>query len=216
MRRRRVLLLGATGLVGSELLDLLLDDATVESVTALVRRPTGRSDTHLDERVLSLDEMASASDVFDVDDVFCALGTTIAKAGSQKQFRVVDHDYPLEAARRAHESGATHLLLVSALGANARSRVFYNRVKGELESAIVAIGFRSVSIARPSLLLGERAEHRRGEELAKRFAFLTPARYKPIEARAVAAALVAAARDPQPGVRILESREMREAFAAGA
>jgi uncharacterized protein YbjT (DUF2867 family) len=120
----------------------------------------------------------------------------------------VDFGYPLTIARLGAEQGAHHFLLVSALGASARSLIFYNRVKGELEDAILALPYRSVSIVRPSLLVGNRARPRRGEQVAQRLAFLVPARYKPIPARAVAAALVRMAREDLPGRRIVESREM--------
>jgi uncharacterized protein YbjT (DUF2867 family) len=129
---------------------------------------------------------------------------------------VVDYHYPLTAARLGQEQGATHFLLVSSLGANARSQVFYSRVKGELESAVLALPYRSVTIVRPSLLLGPRAEHRWGEQIAKRLAFLVPAKYKPVYAHAVAAVLVRAAKEDAPGRRIIESREIRALAAADA
>ena len=201
MPRRRVLLLGATGLVGGEILSLLLADESVD-VLAFTRRPLP-AHPRLEQAPWS------AAIPGGVNQIFCALGTTIKTAGSQEEFRRVDHDLPLEAARAGLEAGATHYLLVSALGANARSRVFYNRVKGETEDDIVSLGYRSVTIARPSLLLGDRSEHRRGEELAKKFAWLMPAKYRAIHARDVARALVDAARQDARGVRIMESREMQ-------
>jgi uncharacterized protein YbjT (DUF2867 family) len=141
--------------------------------------------------------------------IFCALGTTIRQAGSQERFRQVDYDYPLAVARLGLARGARHFLLVSALGASAASRVFYSRVKGELEDAVIALGYPSTTIVRPSLLAGERAEPRRGEEIGKRLAFLVPRRYKPVPGAAVAATLVRAAREARPGVTIIESRDIR-------
>lgn len=208
MAGRRVLLAGSSGLVGRECLELLVADPTVVTVTALVRRdPPGelrRSGKLRFERV-DFDALEASRQLFAVDQVVCALGTTIRKAGSRKAFRRVDFDYPLAIARLALELGARHFLLVSAIGADARSSVFYSRVKGELEEAIAALGYPAFTIVRPSLLLGEREEFRLGEEVAKRFAWAMPRRYRPVTARDVAAALITAARQNRPGRRIIES-----------
>jgi uncharacterized protein YbjT (DUF2867 family) len=206
------LLLGATGLVGRELLDLLLNDDRYSSVAVVARRSTGVRHAKLVEHVLDLEQMESHADVFAADDVFCALGTTIKVAGSQERFRVVDFEMPLRAARLARARGATHYLLVSAQGANPGSRIFYSRVKGELERELGKLGYPSLTIARPALLLGNRTEHRSGEALAQRLGWLFPPAYKPIQGRTVARALVAAAHDPKPGMRVLQSRAMREQF----
>lgn len=208
MQGRRVLLLGATGLVGSELLKLLAADAEVERITVIARRAV---DAHakVDVQLIDFGDMDRYPDLFAVDQIFCALGTTIRKAGSEREFRKIDHDFPLMAARLGVARGARHYLLVSSMGADSGSRVFYTRVKGETENGLLGAGFRSVTIARPSLLLGPRAEYRRGEEIAKRFGWLMPAAFKPIEARDVAVALVESARVDAPGVHILESRTMR-------
>ena len=125
------LLLGATGLVGGHVLDLLLADPAYRRVTVLGRRPVARMDSKLDQRTADFDRLGDHAISFAVDDVFCCLGTTIAQAGSQEAFRRVDHDYVVSAARLAAEHGARRFLLVTAAGANARSRIFYNRVKGE-------------------------------------------------------------------------------------
>jgi uncharacterized protein YbjT (DUF2867 family) len=182
----------------------------------LTRRPLPRELAHgkVESHVVDFNDLAAHAKLFRVDQIFCALGTTIRTAGSQRRFRVVDYDYPLAAARIGVEQGATHYLLVSAVDANARSRVFYSRVKGELESAVLALPFRSVTIVRPSLLLGPRAEFRLGEVIAKRLAFLAPRKYKPVGAHAVAAVLIRAAKDDAAGRRIIESSEIR-ALAAG-
>jgi uncharacterized protein YbjT (DUF2867 family) len=206
---RSVLLLGATGLVGREVLSLLLDDRDVSRVAVIARRATGVTHPKLDEHVFDLDRMDAHAEVFKVDQIVCALGTTIRQAGSQEQFRIVDHDYPLTAARLGKAHSARHYLLVSALGANAQSRVFYNRVKGEVERDVIAAGYRGTTIARPSLLLGERAEVRLGERIAARLAWLTPSKYKPIEACDVAKALVRLAEKDAPGVNIVESAALR-------
>jgi uncharacterized protein YbjT (DUF2867 family) len=156
--------------------------------------------------------------LFRVDRIFCALGTTIRKAGSRERFREVDHDYPLAVARLGVQQGTGHFLLVSAIGADPGSRVYYNRVKGEVEAAVAALPYRSLTLVRPSLLLGERDEFRLGEEVMKQMAFLLPRKYKAVEARAVAAALVQAAREDAPGRRAIESKEipaLADAYFAG-
>jgi len=210
MEMRRVLLLGATGLVGSEILKLLLDDGSITRVDIISRRAVDSPHAKIDQHVVDLAEMDRHRDAFAVDQIFCALGTTIRKAGSQSEFRRIDRDLPLRAAELGREGGARHFLLVSAIGADSGSRVFYNRVKGEAEEAISALEFPSLTIARPSLLLGPRTEWRLGEELAKPLGWLMPPKYRPIEARDVARVLIEAARADRPGMRVLESREMRE------
>lgn len=207
---RSVLLLGATGLVGQEVLSLLLADETVSRVVVLSRRTTGVPHAKVEEHLFDLSAMERHAHLFSVDQIVCALGTTIRVAGSQEQFRVVDHDYPLTAARLGLAHGARHYLLVSSMGANDRSRFFYNRVKGQIEKDVLSLGYRSLSILRPSLLLGKRKELRIGEQIASRLGWLMPPRLQPIHATAVARALVELAREDGPGARVIESRELRQ------
>jgi uncharacterized protein YbjT (DUF2867 family) len=222
---KSIALLGATGLVGGHCLHLLLEDPAFQRVVVASRRPLGPAPRSLappgklEEHVLDFARLAEVEvdEWLRVDAVLCALGTTLRQAGSQQRFREVDLGIPLALARRAVELGVLHFLLVSSVGASASSWFFYNRVKGELEDAVLALPFRSVTIARPSLLLGDRGERRPGEEVGKRLAFLVPGRYKPVEASAVARVLVSAAREDRPGRRIYESEEIRaESQAAGA
>lgn len=210
----KAVLVGATGVVGREILRRLLAEPRYERATVIARRPlppeqASTGSAALDVRVADFDRLDEHARWFGADHVFCALGTTIRQAGSQERFRRVDFDYPLSVARLALAQGARHFLLVSAVGASATSRVFYSRVKGELEDAVAALPYRSVTIARPSLLMGDRAQPRLGEEIGKRLAFLFPSRYKPVSGDAVAAALVRAALDDAPGRRIIESRDIR-------
>ena len=207
------LLAGATGLVGRECLRLLARDERVAEVRALVRRalPPDSLGPRVRECRTDFDRLGDHPDWFQVDRVFCALGTTIRQAGSQEAFRRVDYEYPLAVAKAARARGASHFLLVSALGASSRSGVFYNRVKGELEEAVQALGYPSVTIARPSMLAGHRQEPRFGEEVAKRIGWLIPARWRPVQASQVALALVKAAHENAPGVRILENAALRAA-----
>lgn len=207
---------GATGLVGRALVRQLAHDPAWREVRALVRRvPPGEAGgPTLVQVPVDYERLDPPPSWAAADQVFCALGTTIRQAGSQAAFRRVDYDYPVALARAARASGARHFLLVSAVGADPHSRVFYNRVKGEVETAIAELGFRSVTIARPSLLLGKRAEPRLGEQVGKVLGLLAPARWRPVPAERVARALVEAAREDRPGVRIIENPELR-ATAAG-
>jgi uncharacterized protein YbjT (DUF2867 family) len=205
-------LVGSTGLVGRECLRLLAADDGFHRVIALTRRPLGSAEDlsagGVEERIVDFDRLEATAAPLDAEVVICALGTTIRKAGSRERFRQVDLGYPLEIARLALERGAEHFLLVSAMGASARSRFFYNRVKGELERAIGALPFHRVTIVRPSLLLGDRDEFRLGERVAARFAFLFPPRYRAVQASDVAAALLQAAREHGVGQRVIQSSEI--------
>ncbi|HEX4948659.1 MAG TPA: NAD(P)H-binding protein [Blastocatellia bacterium] len=209
---RTALILGASGLVGGHCLTQLLADPEYAHVTILVRKPFAPAHLKLTQRVINFDQINEAADAFRVQDVFCCLGTTIKTAESQEAFRRVDFTYPTESARLAQQQGATQFLLVSSLGANAKSRMFYSRTKGEVERAIAASDLTSVQIFRPSLLLGERTEVRPGEQWAEKisraisFLLVGPLRkYRPIEARAVAAAMIAIAKQQPPGIHIYES-----------
>lgn len=206
-----VVVVGATGLVGGECVRLLLDAPFCHRLLVVARRPlpAGPRPAKLEQHLIEFERLDQHASVFAADQIVCALGTTIRQAGTREQFRCVDYDYPLAIARLGLAQGVRHFLLVSALGADPESRIFYNRVKGEIERDVMQLGYRSVSIFRPSLLLGARSRLRLGEEIAKRFAPIVPRRYKPVHARSVAAAIVRAAAEDAPGVHIIESNEMR-------
>ncbi|RAP73355.1 NAD(P)H-binding protein [Paenibacillus montanisoli] len=196
----RALLVGATGLVGSALLRRLLQDSRCTAVTILIRRPlrpsTNGYGANLKLTVLTadFDRMDEALADVEADVVFCTLGTTIKKAKTQEAFRQVDLDYPVALGEWAERHGAEKFIIVSAMGANASSPIFYNRVKGEMEAQLSALGLRELHIVRPSLLLGKREEFRPGEQVA---VWLSPLMklfmqgklraYRPVEADQVAA-----------------------------
>ncbi len=159
----KVLLLGSTGLVGSEVLKLALADPTIEKVHLLARHNSGVESSKIIEFIGPLDEMDKHPEAFSVDAVICCLGTTIKKAGSKAQFKMVDYNYPLAAAKLAKESGVKSYCIVTALGANSKSKVFYNRVKGELERDLKGLAFQRLAIVRPSIIVGVRKERRFGE-----------------------------------------------------
>ena len=186
---------GATGLVGREILQGLLADDSVAAVHALGRRPVPTTHPKLTAHVV---DFAALGALPPVDEAYLALGTTIKVAGSQSAFRAVDFDANLAVACAAQVAGASHLGLVSAMGADAHSSIFYNRVKGELEEALSGLGFAGLVIARPSMLAGDRTALgqavRGGEQLAVKLSRwlrpLIPADFRSIAARDVAAALL--------------------------
>ncbi|HVT73511.1 MAG TPA: oxidoreductase [Lacunisphaera sp.] len=157
---------GASGLVGRHLLRELLARGDYERVVAFVRRPLGVADPRLVEVTTDFTALDRAAEGRACDDAFCCLGTTRWRAGSRESFRAVDHGAVLAFAWAARRAGAQRFFLVSALGANSASRLFYPRVKGETEEALYVLGFRTLAIFRPSLLLGRREEFRLGETLS--------------------------------------------------
>jgi uncharacterized protein YbjT (DUF2867 family) len=211
---RTALLVGASGLVGGELLDLLLSDSVYEKVVVLTRKPISIDNAKYQNHVVDFDRLTEYYNDIVAQDIFCCLGTTMRVAGSKDAFKKVDYTYPLEIARLAKAAGAEQYLLVSALGANEKSSIFYNKVKGEVEHAIEALNYQSFNVFRPSLLLGSRSEQRNGEDAAKIFykifGFIIPAKYKAIEARSVAMAMLTAAKSKNPGLMIYESDTMRK------
>lgn len=211
---RTALLVGASGLVGRELLDLLLADALYDKVVVLTRKPLLIDNAKYENHVIDFDRLTEYYKNIVADDIFCCLGTTMRVAGSKEAFKKVDYTYPLEIAKLAKAAGAEQYLLVSALGANEKSSIFYNKVKGEVERAIEALGYQSFKIFRPSLLLGNRSEQRNGEDAAKIFykifGFIIPAKYKAIEARRVAQTMLAAATLKKSGMIVYESDAMRK------
>ncbi|MBU3055464.1 oxidoreductase [Pseudomonas indica] len=204
---QRILLAGATGLTGEHLLDRLLNEPTIARVLAPTRRPLAEH-PHLDNPVGELTGLLPQLEG-PLDTAFCCLGTTIKQAGSQEAFRAVDHDLVLAVAARALELGARHFLVISAIGANPASSVFYNRVKGEMEEALKAQGWPQLTIVRPSLLLGPRSEFRLGERLAAPVLRWLPGKWRGIGACTLARAMWRLALEEGRGVRVVESDELR-------
>jgi len=205
---------GATGLVGREVLAALSTDRRYRAIHVVGRR----APQHRHPRVVFHEvDFTRLPALPKADDVVIALGTTIKVAGSQAAFRAVDHDAVLALARQARAAGATRLAVVSAMGANAGSRIFYNRVKGETEDALRQLGYETLVIARPSLLVGDRAALgqpvRRGEQIGEwvmaLLAPLTPAHYRAIAASRVAAAMLRALAAGSPGTHVLLSGAMQ-------
>lgn len=209
---RSALVLGATGLIGGELIPQLLGNAEYGLVRALVRRPLGRTHPKLQAVTVSFDALEAHAEAFAVDDIYCALGTTVRKSGSQEQYRKIDVEYPSRAAVLGKRAGARNCLLVTAMGANPGSSLFYNRIKGEAEEGVKAAGLAATHIFRPSFLIGDRQEHRPLERaalpllLALNWALVGPLRpYRAIHAATVARAMIRAALSDADGLHVYPS-----------
>jgi uncharacterized protein YbjT (DUF2867 family) len=209
---RVAVLAGGSGLVGGHLLRLLLDDPRWERVISLGRREVELTHPGLDQRIVDLPDLGQfGGELPAVDDVFCALGTTIKKAGSQDAFRSVDHDAVVALARAAAESEASAFLHVTSMGADPGSRIFYNRVKGETERDVARVGIATTVAFRPSILDGDRAESRPGEQVGLTvMRALGPVlgRFRPTRAADVATAMVREAARLEPGVRTVGAAQI--------
>jgi uncharacterized protein YbjT (DUF2867 family) len=207
---RIAMVLGATGLVGKAVTEELLNREGWDEVRVLVRIPLGLQHPKLKQIVVDWENLAGYKEQFDgVHSIFCCLGTTIKKAGSQEQFERVDLQYPLDAATIASDSGVRQFLSVSSVGASAKSRNFYSRTKGRTEDGLIAIGFQGLHLFRPSLLLGHREEFRLGERVAARLMKVLDfvmvgkaAKYRAIPGKTVARAMVNIALADTHGVHI--------------
>jgi uncharacterized protein YbjT (DUF2867 family) len=207
----RILVVGATGLVGHHVIAKALADSRITRIVAPTRRPLA-AHAKLDNPLVDFGRLPAGADWWDVDGVICALGTTRAKAGSDQAFRVVDHDYPLAVARLARKHGASRFALNSSVGANARSKLLYPRTKGEVEEALKAMGFQSLTVVRPGLIGGDRDEFRLGERIATAVLGILgpvlPRSYRISPADRIADALIEAAVTGAPGVHLIGSAEL--------
>lgn len=205
---KRLLLIGATGLVGREVLRRALADERLSQVIAPTRRALP-ADPKLENPLSDFHQLPPSAPWLRVDAVICTLGSTLKKAGSREEFRRIDHELPLAFARLAKECGARAFALNSSLGADPDSRNFYLRTKGEAERELKALGFDSLTIVRPSVIGGDREKSRPGERIATLLLDtlrpLVPARYRVVPAESIALALLESALAAEPGTRIIES-----------
>jgi uncharacterized protein YbjT (DUF2867 family) len=210
---KTALVAGASGLIGSSLVKMLLTEDQYSRVHILVRKEIDWIHPKLKQHVVDFDQLDSLALNFKVDDAFCALGTTIAKAGSQAAFIRVDHDYVISFAKMALSLGAEGFFVVSSMGASSSSKIFYSRIKGMMEENLKAFDFPTLVIFRPSLLLGPRTEKRAGEKFSgwmmKAFDFAIPAKYKAIHVDQVAKRMIEVALYGKKGVFILESDQLQ-------
>ncbi|MGV3539192.1 MAG: NAD(P)H-binding protein [Rufibacter sp.] len=210
------LIAGASGLVGGHLLQLLLQSKRYRRVISIGRSELPLQHPKLQQLVVDFNHLEKHRHALTADDVYCCLGTTIKKAGSQEKFREVDFSYVVHLAKLTSSNFASQFLVVSALGADAESRIFYNRVKGEMEQAVKALPFTAVHIFQPSLLLGNRKETRLGEKAAemfmKVFGFLFKGplkKYRAIQASTVANAMLQTSKQDGGGVQVHSSEQMQ-------
>jgi len=216
MANKTALIIGATGLVGEETLKQLLSSNQYDKVIALTRRPLDFKNARLEDPVVDFDKPGQYNKI-KADDVYCAMGTTIGKAGSQAAFKRVDFEIPMQVAQAALDNGASKFILVSSMGADAKSQIFYSRTKGELEQALSTLKYKAVLIFRPSILLGDRKEHRTGEAIGRfaaeklSFLFAGPlAKYKGTPAGLLARAMIKTAAENVTGVQIIENDKIFE------
>jgi uncharacterized protein YbjT (DUF2867 family) len=208
---KTALIVGATGLIGGHLTRKILNHPSYSKIKVLVRKPLDFQHPKLEQIIIDFDNFDKSLVV--ADDVFCCLGTTMKHAGSKEAFYKVDFTYPFEVAKAALQNGAQQYLIVTAMGADAKSLFYYNRVKGEIEKALTDLNYATLLIFRPSLLLGERKDSRAGEGFAtiimNTFNFLIPKRYKAIKGETVANAMLDLAQKEIKGKQTLESGEMQ-------
>ncbi|WP_350298898.1 NAD(P)H-binding protein [Peribacillus frigoritolerans] len=217
MTNKTALILGATGVVGTQLVKEMSNSNKYSEIHLLTRREMKFAEPKCTGHVVDFDNLSQYAYLFNVTDVFICLGTTIKKAKSKEAFRKVDYDYIIEAAKMAKTSNVEKLLVITAMGANSKSKFFYSRVKGDVEGTLQHLELNTVHIFRPSLLLGEREEFRAGEKISgllsnfAKFVFVGPLRpYRAIEANKVAAAMYAAAQTTAKGYHFYNSDEIEK------
>lgn len=215
MERKTAVIAGASGLIGSSLVQRLLKSENYGQIFALVRSPLGIQHDQLKEVVIDFDELLTMSDFPHGDDVFCCLGTTQAKSKDEEEYRKIDYHYCYNLAQRALKEGADRFFLISSLGAKKGSKNFYLNLKGELEHDISFLDYRTIYIFRPSLLRGDRKEYRLGERFAQLVTRIIPffgpwKKYKPIHADQVTKAMMQVIRQEDEGCYFYESEVMQK------
>ena len=217
MNRRTAIVVGASGLVGKQVLDILLADDYYRTVVSMTRREQDLQADRLMQYVLDYERLDEVEELIAATDIYCCLGTTMKKAGSKEAFRKVDHDYVLDIAKIARKNDAQQFLLVSSIGANAKSKNFYGSVKGEVEEGLKEIGFPKLHIFRPSVLTGDREESRPSEKMSATMGnILKPVlvggfkKYRPISGRVVAKTMYEIAKKDRDGVHVYESNQIQQ------
>lgn len=197
--QKTAIILGATGLTGRHLLKLLLEDETFSKVVVFTRRETGIKHPKLEEHIIDLLQLDNYKELFKGDVVFCCIGTTKAKTPNKKAYKAIDYGIPVTAAKLAKQNNIDTYLVISAMGASETSKVFYNKLKGEMEREVLAQKIAHTYLLQPSLIVGERSEKRGGEKFAevimRTFGFLIPEKYKMIQGKTIAKAMVEIAKN---------------------
>lgn len=221
MSAKTALVAGATGLVGQELLSLLIGSAQYEHIKVVTRRPLHIESSKVTELVVDFNQLDKHKESMSADVYFCCLGTTMKKAGSKEKFYEVDFEYTNQLAVIARSMGAAQFNVISAMGANSNSAFFYNHVKGEVEEALQMMNFSSLHIFRPSLLTGDRGESRLAERMAIVLSkVVNPLlmgqlkKYRSIPASVVAKAMYNISVEPRTGTFVFESDQITEIAAS--
>lgn len=211
----KVAILGSTGLVGNLLLNELINSDKISEIRNLIRKEIPSTNSKLKNHKIDFDKLENYKSLFEVDATISCLGTTIKTAGSKEAFRKVDFDYVVNSAKISFQAGVKKFLVISTMGVDANSLIFYNQVKGQMEDTLKEIGFTSLQIYRPSLLIGDRKEFRIGEEIGNfvgnlfGFAFVgNLKKYKPIQAPLVAKSMLNGLINQNEKFSIIESDEM--------
>lgn len=214
---KTAIIIGSSGLIGSRLLELLLESPHYEKVITFVKRDAGITHPKLEQHIIDFDQPESYKELIVGDDFYCTIGTTIKKAGSKAEFKKVDFEYPRQFATYALQNNVQQFLIISSLGADAKSGNFYLKTKGGIQNFLEDCNFKSVSVLQPSLLLGDRSEFRLGEKIGgffmTTFSFLfvgNVKKYKPIESDAVAKAMFTLGKKNKLGFNIYESNVIQE------
>ena len=215
MNKKTVIVAGSSGLVGKEVVKQLLTDPQCKEIILLVRKPSGMKHEKIKEVIFDFTASEYSLEHTEADVMFICIGTTMNKVKSKKAFEEVDLHIPVKLGKLAHKLNITHVSVISAMGAHAKSTFFYNRVKGNMESHLISMNFPSLTIVRPSLLIGDREEFRFGERLAeklyKAIPFIYPSKYEPVESSSVAKAMIQYAFNAQiDSVKIIENKKIHE------
>ncbi|MBU3074477.1 NAD-dependent epimerase/dehydratase family protein [Clostridium estertheticum] len=212
MEKKTALVVGATGLVGGNLVNMLLEAPEYEKVIVWVRKSTGINNKKLEEKIINFELLDTYKLEDTVNHIFCCLGTTIKKAKSKEAFKKVDLEYIVSLAMKAKENDVSQFLVISAMGSDVKSAVFYNKVKGQMENELSNLGLRGLKIFRPSLLLGDRTEFRFGEKAAEVVSKCIPfifngalKKYKPVYGNTVAKAMYKVAIEEKSGIEAFNS-----------
>ena len=213
----KIILAGSSGLVGRELLKLLLESDKIETVYSLVRKPSNLEHHKLKEIFFDFEDDSAYKTLPSVGAIFCCLGTTIKIAGSQAAFKKVDFEYPLLLAKSGLNNGAMAFHVITALGSDENSSIFYNKVKGQLQEALKKLNFGQLYIYQPSLLIGDRKENRPGEKIASlvmplfEFFMVGPVKkYRSIHVTAVAKGILVTAENENKKLKIILSDEIQK------
>lgn len=197
--KKTAIILGATGLTGSILLEKLLNDVSFEKIKLFSRSSVAKESPKIDEHLIDMFQLENHSEAFKADVVFCCIGTTKAKTPDKETYKKIDYGIPVTAAKLAKQNGIETFIVISAMGADADSSIFYNKTKGEMQRDVLKQNIKNTYVLQPSLIVGDREENRFGEKVAtffmKTFGFLIPKKYKMIKAETIAEAMLVLAKE---------------------